>query len=93
MNPKTARDKTIVANHPFVIQLTGPPTREGSLMGPGADSTTKPLFPRFSEAEYQRRRRAILDAMAKEGLDATIVAGMGAPEVPSLQVPDLRLTG
>ncbi len=42
------------------------------------------LYPRFPDAEYQRRHRVIRHAMAQEGLDAIVVGGMGAPEVPYL---------
>jgi Xaa-Pro aminopeptidase len=53
-------------------------------MDPGAGLTGRDLFPRFSNAEYQRRHRAVRDGMASEGLDAIVVGGMGAPEVPYL---------
>jgi Xaa-Pro aminopeptidase len=54
-------------------------------MDAGAGLTGLGLFPRFSDAEYARRHRAVRDAMAREGLDALIVsAGPGAPEVTYL---------
>src|SRR3972149_12018459 len=52
-------------------------------MDPGAGLTGAALFPRFSDGEYERRHRAIKDAMAKEQLDAIVIAGI-APEVPYL---------
>lgn len=53
--------------------------------GAGAGLTGRDLFPRFSDAEYERRHGTIREAMAGDGLDALIVfGGLGAPEVPYL---------
>lgn len=43
------------------------------------------LFPRFSDAEYARRYRAIREAMARESVDAILISGArGSPEVAYL---------
>ena len=45
-------------------------------------ATDKELFPRFTDAEYARRYRAIRAAMEKENLDAILISGgRGAAEV------------
>jgi Xaa-Pro aminopeptidase len=45
-------------------------------------SIGKELFPRFSDAEYGRRYRAIRDAMQQENLDAILISGArGSSEV------------
>jgi Xaa-Pro aminopeptidase len=36
---------------------------------------TDPIFPRFSEAEYERRKRVVLAEMAKRELDALVIVG------------------
>jgi Xaa-Pro dipeptidase len=39
-------------------------------------------FPRFSAGEYERRNRAVRDAMDREGLDALMIyGGAGSPEI------------
>jgi len=53
-------------------------------MAPAGSLTERGLFPRFSDAEYERRHGAVREAMAKEDLDAIVIGGMGAPEVPYL---------
>jgi Xaa-Pro aminopeptidase len=51
----------------------------------GADPTGNDLFPRFSQAEFDRRHRAVCQAMAREDLECLIVyGGPGAPEVSYL---------
>lgn len=51
----------------------------------GADLTGNDLFPRFSQAEFDRRHRAVRQAMAREDLEAILVyGGPGAPEVAYL---------
>jgi Xaa-Pro aminopeptidase len=46
---------------------------------------TDKLFPRFSDGEYNRRYRAIRDAMAKDNLDAILISGArGSSEVSYL---------
>ena len=43
------------------------------------------LFPRFSDAEYARRYRAIREAMEKENVDAILISGArGSSEVAYL---------
>ncbi len=53
-------------------------------MAPEGSLTERDLFPRFSDAEYGRRHGAVREAMAKEDLDAIVIGGTGAPEVPYL---------
>jgi Xaa-Pro dipeptidase len=51
-------------------------------MEAGSRPTEKELFPRFSDAEYGRRYRAIREAMQKENLEAILVSGArGSSEV------------
>jgi len=51
-------------------------------MNAGAGLTGLELFPRFSDAEYARRYRAILAAMAQDNLDAILISGArGSSEV------------
>jgi Xaa-Pro dipeptidase len=51
-------------------------------MNAGAGLTGIELYPRFSEAEYARRYRAIREAMEKESLDAILISGArGSSEV------------
>src|SRR4249920_2498050 len=46
---------------------------------------TDQLFPRFSDAEYNRRYSAIREAMAKDNLDAILISGArGSSEVTYL---------
>ena len=48
-------------------------------------TTDKTLFPRFSDAEYARRYRAIRDAMKKDGVDALLISGArGSSEIAYL---------
>jgi Xaa-Pro aminopeptidase len=44
-------------------------------MNAGAEVTDNQLFPRFSDAEYARRYRAIREAMQKDNLDAILIFG------------------
>ena len=51
-------------------------------MTAGSGLTDKNLFPRFSDAEYARRYRAVRDAMQKDNLDAILISGArGSSEV------------
>ncbi len=51
-------------------------------MNAGAGLTGNELFPRFSDAEYARRYRAIREAMAQDNLDAILISGArGSSEV------------
>ena len=51
-------------------------------MQAGVGLTGKDLYPRFSDEEYARRYRAVLEAMQKDDLDAILISGArGSPEV------------
>ncbi|HLH75346.1 MAG TPA: M24 family metallopeptidase [Candidatus Binataceae bacterium] len=49
------------------------------------ESSAPLLFPRFSPAEFERRHRAVRDAMAREGIEALLIYGTpGGAEIPYL---------
>jgi hypothetical protein len=54
-------------------------------MGVGTALTGNDLFPRFSQAEFDRRHRAVRQAMVREDLECLLVyGGPGAPEISYL---------
>ena len=54
-------------------------------MATQADAAEKDLFPRFSQAEFERRHNAMREAMDREGLDAMLVYGLpGSVEISYL---------
>ena len=51
----------------------------------GAGLTGRDLFPRFSDAEFNRRHRLVREAMKQEGLEAILIlGGPASPEVSYL---------